>query len=39
MTRTLGRRDFLAGSAALAGTAVGGFTCVEFGPGGTPPGA
>ena len=31
MTRTLGRRDFLAGSAAVAGAAVGGgFTCVEF---------
>ena len=31
MTRTLGRRDFLVGSAVLAGTAVGGgFTCVEF---------
>ena len=31
MPRTLGRRDFLVGSAVLAGTAVGGgFTCVEF---------
>jgi 7,8-dihydropterin-6-yl-methyl-4-(beta-D-ribofuranosyl)aminobenzene 5'-phosphate synthase len=31
MIRTLGRRDFLAGSAAIAGAAVGGsFTCVEF---------
>ena len=31
MTRTLGRRDFLVGSAVLAGTAVGGgFACVEF---------
>ena len=31
MTRTLGRRDILVGSAALAGAAVGGgFTCVEF---------
>jgi 7,8-dihydropterin-6-yl-methyl-4-(beta-D-ribofuranosyl)aminobenzene 5'-phosphate synthase len=31
MTRILGRRDFLAGSAALAGAAVGGgVTCVEF---------
>ena len=31
MIRTLGRRDFLVGSAAVAGAAVGGgFTCVEF---------
>jgi hypothetical protein len=30
-TRTLGRRDFLVSSAALAGAAVGGaFTCIEF---------
>ena len=30
MTRTLGRRDFLVGSAVLAGVAVGdGFKCVE----------
>jgi 7,8-dihydropterin-6-yl-methyl-4-(beta-D-ribofuranosyl)aminobenzene 5'-phosphate synthase len=33
MIRTLGRRDFLVGSAALAGAAVGNsFTCVEFAP-------
>ena len=30
MTRTLGRRDFLVGSAALAGAAVSGFKCVEL---------
>src|SRR6476620_4894658 len=31
MIRTLGRRDFLVGSAAVAGAAVaGGFACVEF---------
>ena len=31
MTRTLGRRDFLVGTAMLAGLAVGdGFKCVEF---------
>jgi hypothetical protein len=30
MIRTLGRRDFLVGSAAVAGAVGGGFTCVEF---------
>jgi 7,8-dihydropterin-6-yl-methyl-4-(beta-D-ribofuranosyl)aminobenzene 5'-phosphate synthase len=30
MARTFGRRDFLVGSAALTGAAVGGFTCVEL---------
>ena len=30
MVRTLGRRDFLVGSAAVAGAVGGGFACVEF---------
>jgi 7,8-dihydropterin-6-yl-methyl-4-(beta-D-ribofuranosyl)aminobenzene 5'-phosphate synthase len=32
MIRTLGRRDFLVGSAAVAGAVGGGFACVEFAP-------